>query len=97
MFFGPMKITGSGLHSPIREKKPLSYLKIFYLLKKAGSFSYTKEKFLLEKTPLGFDIIVVNGHTEKQMLPLIKYKGKTLALLLILSHRPFTDTLCDGA
>jgi len=36
------------------------------------------EDFLLENTPLGFDIILVNGHTEKQMLPIIKYQGKTL-------------------
>ena len=37
----------------------------------------------MKNTPLGFDIILVNGHTEKQMLPLIKYQGKTLVLLLI--------------
>lgn len=27
---------------------------------------------------MGFDIILVNGHTEKQMLPLLKHQGKTL-------------------
>lgn len=27
---------------------------------------------------LGFDVYVVNGHTEKQMLPIISYKNKTL-------------------
>ena len=27
---------------------------------------------------LGFDILFVNGHTDKQMIPHIKYKGKTL-------------------
>jgi len=28
-----------------------------------------------------FDIIYVDGHTEKQMLPVIKYKGKTLVFM----------------
>ncbi|GFR61470.1 beta-lactamase [Elysia marginata] len=31
----------------------------------------------LVKTNLGFDVMLVDGHTEKQMLPIIKYKGKT--------------------
>ncbi|MEE3085830.1 MAG: MBL fold metallo-hydrolase [Bacteroidota bacterium] len=49
-------------------------------IEESGQLQLLKgENFLLEKSPLGFDIIVVNGHTEKQMLPLIKYKGKTLA------------------
>ena len=34
--------------------------------------------FRLENTALNFDIILVNGHTEKQMLPLLKYKNKTV-------------------
>lgn len=29
-------------------------------------------------TVLGFDILFANGHTDKQMIPHIKYKGKTL-------------------
>ena len=29
-------------------------------------------------TPLGFDVLLVDGHTEKQMLPLLKYKGKRI-------------------
>lgn len=32
----------------------------------------------LEKSDLGFGILTVDGHTEKQMLPQIKYQGKTL-------------------
>ena len=50
------------------------------------------EGFLLENTPLGFDIILVNGHTEKQMLPVIKYQGKTLVyaadLIPTVGHLP---------
>ena len=30
------------------------------------------------KTPLGFDVLLMDGHTEKQMLPKIEYKGKTI-------------------
>ena len=29
-------------------------------------------------TPLGFDVLLMDGHTEKQMLPIIEYKGKTI-------------------
>lgn len=41
---------------------------------------------------LGFDILVVNGHTEKQMIPHISYKGKTIVfvadLLPTVGHLP---------
>ena len=30
------------------------------------------------KTPLGFEVLLMDGHTEKQMLPKIEYKGKTI-------------------
>ena len=33
------------------------------------------------KDQMGFDIIFVDGHTEKQMLPKIKYKGKTIVFM----------------
>jgi len=36
------------------------------------------EKMFLENSELGFDILFADGHTEKQMLPHIHYKGKTL-------------------
>lgn len=35
----------------------------------------------LEKSPLGFDILFVNGHTDKQMLPVITYKGKKIVFI----------------
>ena len=48
--------------------------------------------FILENTPLNFDIILVNGHTEKQMLPMLKYKNKTIAftadLIPTVGHLP---------
>lgn len=36
------------------------------------------ERMFLENSELGFDILFADGHTEKQMLPHIRYKGKTL-------------------
>ncbi len=46
----------------------------------------------LTESPLGFGILFVDGHTEKQMLPHIQYKGKTLVfcadLLATAGHVP---------
>lgn len=46
----------------------------------------------LKNTSLGFDIRTVDGHTEKQMLPQIRYKGKTIVfvadLLPTIGHIP---------
>jgi len=36
------------------------------------------QKMFLQNSELGFDILFADGHTEKQMLPHIHYKGKTL-------------------
>jgi len=38
-------------------------------------------KNYIEESPLSFGIIAVNGHTEKQMLPKISYRGKTLVFV----------------
>lgn len=32
-------------------------------------------------TPLGFDVLLVSGHTDAQMLPIINYQGKTLVYM----------------
>ncbi|MDB4067231.1 MBL fold metallo-hydrolase [Flavobacteriaceae bacterium] len=46
----------------------------------------------LKKTALGFDILLMDGHTEKQMLPMIKYQGKTIVfaadLIPTVGHLP---------
>ncbi len=62
-------------------------------IEESGQLQFIKEKdFLLENTPLDFDIILVNGHTEKQMLPVLKYQGKTLVfaadLIPTVGHLP---------
>lgn len=49
---------------------------------------------LIEETrfELGFDSLLVDGHTEKQMLPIIQYKGKTIVfaadLIPTVGHLP---------
>ena len=51
-------------------------------IKESGKLNLIKgEGFLIENTPLNFDIILVNGHTEKQMLPVLKYQEKTLVFV----------------
>ncbi len=40
-----------------------------------------QNKTFLQDSPLGFDILFVDGHTDKQMIPHIKYKNKTLVFM----------------
>lgn len=50
------------------------------------------EEDLLKDSELGFDIFFANGHTDKQMIPIIQYKDKTIAfmadLLPTVGHLP---------
>jgi glyoxylase-like metal-dependent hydrolase (beta-lactamase superfamily II) len=60
----------------------------------SGQLKFIKrsEENFIEKSELGFDIFFADGHTEKQMLPHIKYKGKTIVfcadLLATAGHIP---------
>jgi len=38
-------------------------------------------KDILHNTELGFDVFFANGHTDKQMIPMISYKGKTICFM----------------
>ena len=55
-------------------------------------FIQRHEGDFLEKSELGFGIFFVDGHTEKQMIPHIQYKGKTIVfcadLLATAGHIP---------
>jgi len=62
-----------------------------------GHLKFTKlpehpSKNILKNSALGFDIFFANGHTEKQMIPMINYKGKTICfmadLLPTVGHLP---------
>lgn len=44
-------------------------------------FVQRNDSSFLEKSELGFGILFVDGHTEKQMLPHINYKGKNIVFV----------------
>lgn len=76
-----------------REKA--SFLKENILpMEESGHLKFTSlpEHDILKNSELGFDIFFANGHTDKQMIPLIHYKGKTIAfmadLLPTVGHLP---------
>ncbi|WAC00983.1 MBL fold metallo-hydrolase [Lacinutrix neustonica] len=55
-------------------------------------FTSLPKKDLLKNSALGFDIFFANGHTEKQMIPMIRYQDKTICfmadLLPTVGHLP---------
>ena len=61
-------------------------------IKESGQLNLIKGDEKQLKTPLGFDVLVMDGHTEKQMLPLIQYQGKTIVfaadLIPTVGHLP---------
>lgn len=77
-----------------REKA--SFLKENILpMQQSGQLSFIENpegNTFLKNTELGFDILFIDGHTEKQMIPHLQYKGKTLVfvadLLPTVGHIP---------
>ncbi len=63
-------------------------------MKESGQLMFTAlpKDDLLKNSALDFDIFFANGHTDKQMIPMINYKGKTLCfmadLLPTVGHLP---------
>lgn len=63
-------------------------------IEESGQLKFTSlpQDDLLNNSELGFDIFFASGHTDKQMIPLIKYKDKTIAfmadLLPTVGHLP---------
>lgn len=63
-------------------------------MEKSGQLKFTTipKDDMLYNSELGFDIFFANGHTDKQMIPLIKYKDKAIAfmadLLPTVGHLP---------
>lgn len=49
----------------------------------SGHLNYIKkpEGNILKNSPLGFDILFADGHTEKQMIPIIRYKENTICFM----------------
>lgn len=65
-----------------REKA--SFLKENILpMEESGQLKFTSlpETDILKNSALGFDIFFANGHTDKQMIPMINYKGKTICFV----------------
>jgi glyoxylase-like metal-dependent hydrolase (beta-lactamase superfamily II) len=52
-------------------------------MEESGQLKFTRlpEHKILKKSDLGFDIFFANGHTEKQMIPMINYNGKTICFM----------------
>lgn len=52
-------------------------------MEESGHLKFTPipEENLLKNFELGFDLFFANGHTDKQMIPLIHYKDKTIAFM----------------
>jgi glyoxylase-like metal-dependent hydrolase (beta-lactamase superfamily II) len=63
-------------------------------IEQSGQLQYTAlpENDFLKDSKLGFDIFFANGHTDKQMIPMIEYKDKTICfmadLLPTVGHLP---------
>ena len=52
-------------------------------MEESGHLKFTSlaENDILNESELGFGIFFANGHTDKQMIPMIKYKGKTICFM----------------
>lgn len=52
-------------------------------MEESGQLKFTSlpESSILKNSELGFDIFFANGHTEKQMIPMIHYNGKTVCFM----------------
>lgn len=69
-------------HPNNREKA--SFLKENILpMEESGQLKFISlpKKDMLKNSELGFDIFFANGHTDKQMIPVINYKGKTICFM----------------
>lgn len=66
----------------VREKA--SFLKENLLpMQESGQLKFVKrgEDTFVKNSEMGFGILFIDGHTEKQMIPHIRYKGKTLVFM----------------
>ena len=63
-------------------------------MQESGQLNFIAQPTLdvVTKSALGFDVFFANGHTEKQMIPMIHYNGKTICfmadLLPTVGHLP---------
>jgi len=52
-------------------------------MEESGQLKFTSipKGDILTNSELGFDIFFADGHTDKQMIPMLKYKGKTICFM----------------
>ena len=53
-------------------------------MEESGQLKFTSlpsEGHILTNSELGFDIFFANGHTDKQMVPMINFDGKTICFM----------------
>ena len=52
-------------------------------MEQSGHLNFTSlpKGDILKNSELGFDIFYANGHTDKQMIPIINYEGKTICFM----------------
>ncbi len=66
------------------KREKASFLKENILpMQESGQLKFTSipKEDTLFNCELGFDIFYANGHTDKQMIPMIQYKGKTICFM----------------
>lgn len=66
------------------KREKASFLKENILpMKENGQLKFVSipDNDILNNSELGFDVFFANGHTDKQMIPMIKYKGKTICFM----------------
>ena len=64
------------------KRESASFLKENILpIEESGQLHYLKKdgESYLTRSDLGFDVLFVDGHTEKQMIPIVNYKGQKIA------------------
>lgn len=65
-------------------REQASFLKENILpMEESGQLKFTAlpNEHILKNSELGFDIFFANGHTDKQMVPMINYNGKTICFM----------------
>ena len=50
-------------------------------MQESGQLKFVDRKGDFSPTPLGFDVLFVDGHTDSMMIPHISYKGKTICYM----------------
>jgi glyoxylase-like metal-dependent hydrolase (beta-lactamase superfamily II) len=68
---------------PNRREKASFLKENIFPMQDSGRLKFTSlsTDYILKNSELGFDIFYANGHTDKQMIPMIKYKEKTICFM----------------